>query len=52
MRDVKYGRNHIEKVADCVRDWLEFKEEQYKEEDNLLLTMEEINQREKELKIT
>ena len=39
-------------MEDCVRDWLEFKEEQNKEEDNLFLAMKEINQRRKELKIT
>ena len=35
----------------CI-NWLEFKEDQYEEEDELLFTMEEIEQRRKELKIT
>ena len=39
-------------MNDCVRDWLEFKEEQYEEENNLLLAMKEINQKRKELNIT
>ena len=52
LLDVKYGRTRIEKVEECVKDWLEFKEEQFEEEDELLLAMKEINQRRKELKIT
>ena len=39
-------------LVDCVKDWLEFKEEQYEDEDDLLLAMKEISQRQTELKIT
>ena len=51
LLDVKYGRTRIEKVEECVKDWLEFKEDQFEEEDELLLAMKEINQRRNELKI-
>ena len=33
-------------------DWLEFKEDQFEEEDELLLAMEEIYKRREELKVT
>ncbi len=52
LLDVKYGRTRIEKVEECVKDWLEFKEDQFEEEDELLLAMKEINQRRNELKIS
>ena len=35
-----------------MKDWLEFKEDQFEEEDELLLAMKEINQRRNELKIS
>ena len=52
MLDVKYGRTRIEKVEDCVKDWLEFKEDQFEEEDDLLLAMRELNQRRIDLEIS
>ena len=51
LLDVKYGRTQIKKIEECVRDWLEFKEERFEEEDELLLGMRELNQRRLELKI-
>ena len=42
----------MEKVEECVQNWLEFKEDQFEDEDELLFAMEEIDQRRKELKIT
>ena len=48
----KYGRTRTEKVEECVEDWLKFKEDMFEEDDELILAMEEIDQRRKELKIT
>ena len=48
----KYGRTRIEKVEECVQDWIEFKEDQFENEDELLLAMEEIELRRKELEMT
>ena len=52
MLDVKYGRTHLEKIEECFQNWLELQEDQYEEEDELLLALEEINQRREELKVT
>ena len=46
---IKYGRSRIEKVEECIRNCLGFKENDYKEEDEFLLAMEELDLREKEL---
>ena len=50
--DVKYRRKRTEKVEECVKDWLRFKEDQFEEDDELMLAMKEINQRRKELQIS
>lgn len=52
LLDLRYERSCLEKVEECVQDWIEFKEDQYEEEEELLLAMEEINKRKEELKIT
>ena len=52
LSNVKYGRTHIEKVGECLKDWLKFREDQYKEEDELLIALKEIYQRRNELKIS
>ena len=52
LLEVKYGRSRTEKTKECVEDILKFKENQYKEDGELILAMKEIRQREKELKIT
>ena len=48
----KYGQTRTEKVKEVVDDWLKFKEDQYKDDGELILTMKEINQRHKDLKMT
>ena len=48
----KYGRSSTEKIEECVKDILKFREDQYEENKELILAMKEIRQREKELKIT
>ena len=50
--DVKYSRTRIRKVEQHVKDWLEFREDQYEEEDELLCAMKEINQRRNKWKIS
>ena len=45
LLDVKYGWTQIKKIEECVKDWLEFKEEGFEEEDELLLGITELNQR-------
>ena len=42
----------MEKVEECVQNWLEFKEDQFEDKEELLFAMEEIDRRRKELKIT
>ena len=52
LLEVKYGRSRTEKIEECVEDILKFKEDQYEENEELILAMKEIWQRQKELKIT
>ena len=49
---IKYGRSRMEKVEECIRNCLRFKENDYKKEDEFLLAMEELDLREKELDIS
>merc|ERR1712074_161381 len=52
LLETKYGRTRIEKVEECVKDWLEFKEDMFDEEDEFMFAMKELNQRRLDLKIT
>ena len=52
LLEVKYGRSRTEKIEKCVEDILMFREDQYEENEELVLAVKEIRQREKELKIT
>ena len=52
LLDIKYGRSRTEKIQECVEDILKFKEDQYEEDGELILTIKEIRQREIDLKIT
>ena len=52
LLEIKYGRSRIEKVEECVKDWLEFKEDIFEEEDEFLFAMKEINQRRIDLEIS
>ena len=40
--NVKYGRTRIEKMEECVEDWISFSEDQFEEDDELILAMKEI----------
>ena len=49
--DIRYGRG-MEKVEELVQNLIEFREDQFEDEDKLLLAMEEINQRREKLKVS
>ena len=52
LLDIKYGRTRMEKIEDCVNEWLNFREDKFEEEDELLLGLRELNQRRLDLEIT
>ena len=43
---IKYGRSRMEKVKECIKNCLNFKENEYKEEDKFFLVMEKLDLRE------
>ena len=49
LLDVKYGRSRTEKVEDDIEDYLKFREDQYEDDDELILAMKELRQRRIEL---
>ena len=52
LLDVKYGRSRTEKVDEAIEDLLKFREDQYEDDDELMLAMKELRQRRVELKMT
>ena len=52
LLDPKYGQTRTEKVKEVVDDWLNFKEDQYEDDRELILAIKEISQRHKDLKTT
>ena len=50
--DLKYGRSRTEKVEEAVEDLLKFREDQFEDDDELILVVKELRQRCVELKIT
>ena len=42
----------MERIEDCVRNWLDFKDIDYDSDEELLFAMEEVGNRKKELKIS
>ena len=44
-----YGQTKTEKIKDFMKDWKEFRDDQFEDDGELLLGMKEINQRRKEL---
>ena len=52
LLDVKYRRSRTEKVEEAVEDLLKFREDQYEDDDELILVMKELRQRRVELKMT
>ena len=51
LLDVKYGRTRTEKVKEYVDDLLKLQEDQYEDDDELILAMKELNQKRQELKM-
>ena len=49
---LKYGRTRVEMIEDFMEDWSNFKDDQYGDDAELLLGMRELNQRQRELKMT
>ena len=47
----KYGRTRIKEVEDLVKEWMEFKPNDYEKEDKYLYAMERLYERKKEKKI-
>ena len=43
--DIKYGRSRTEKVEDVIEDYLKFREDQYEDEDELILAIKELRPR-------
>ena len=52
LLDVKYGRSRTEKVEEAVEDLLKFREDQFEDDEDLMIAMRELNQRRVELKMT
>ena len=52
LLDPKYGQTRTEKVKEVVDDWLNFKDDQYEDDGELILAIKEISQRHKDLKMT
>ena len=50
--DVRYGRSRTEKVEDAMNDLLKFREDDYEDDIDLMLTMRELRQRRLDLKMT
>ena len=49
---MKYGRSRTEQIEELVDDLLNFREDQYEDDGELLLAMKDIRRRETEMKIT
>ncbi len=52
LLDSRYGRTRTEKVEEAIEDLIKFREDQYEDDDELMLAMKELRQRREELKMT
>ena len=52
LLDARYGRSRTEKVEEVIEDLFKFREDQYEDDDELMLAMKELRQRRVELKMT
>ena len=52
MFNERYGRTRTEKVEEVIEDLFKFREDQYEDDDELMLAMSELRQRRVELEIT
>ena len=49
---IKYGRTKTEKIEELMEDWIKFKDDQFKDNGELLLGMRELRQRKRDLNTT
>ena len=52
LLDLRYGRSRTEKVEEAIEDLFRFREDDYEEDDALMMAMKEIRQRRIDLNIT
>ena len=52
LLDVRYGRSRTEKVGEAIEDYFKFREDQYEDDDELMLAMSELRQRRVDLEMT
>ena len=52
LLDARYGRLRTKKVEEVIEDLFKFREDQYEDDDELMLAMKELRQRQVELKMT
>ena len=52
INDIRYGRSGTEKVEDAIEDLFKFREDNYEDDDELMLAMKELRQRRVDLKMT
>ena len=52
LLDMKYRRSRTEKLEEAVEDLLKFREDQYEDDDEIIIAMKELRQRHVELKMT
>ena len=52
LLDSRYGRTRTEKVEEAIEDLFKFREDQYEDDDELMLAMRELRQRRVDLKMT
>ena len=45
LLDIRYGRSRTEKVKEEIEDYIKFREDQYEDDDDLILAMKELRQR-------
>ena len=52
LLDIRYGRSRTEKVEDVIEDLFKFREDDYEDDDALMLAMRDLRQRRIDLKMT
>ena len=52
LLDLKCSQSRTEKVEDVIEDYLKFREDQYEDDDELILAMTELRQRRLELEMS
>ena len=52
LLDIRYRRSRTEKVEDAIEDLFRFREDNFEDDDELMLAMKELRQRRVDLKMT